>query len=236
MNAKTPIRTVKVFLILLVIGWVGINLNACVEDPPPPEDLGFFPLEEIRDYLYFQQGTYWVYKGMTDERLDTVVLIASQIDTFARGNELRKFTYEELFFATISRLLKEKYTYYFPVGGLRGNGTNWNYFYLVDRKRAIYNENPEGYFFDGADNVFSKPVERYNNGGDSSFRLGTLQFHGRTFQDVLMFQLSSDGSQDSKLTRYYWAKNYGLIKRERINRDTRQVDEGWELYDGIFIQ
>jgi len=53
----------------------------------------------------------------------------------------------------------------------------------------------------------------------------------QNFNDVLVFQIAGDGSWDSYPTKYYWAKNVGLVKREKCDIDKITLLDGWELIE-----
>ena len=59
----------------------------------------------------------------------------------------------------------------------------------------------------------------------------SLQVQGQWYYDVAEFEVDIDYVWDNKITKYYWAKHVGLIKREKYAHWTREFIEGWELID-----
>ena len=56
-----------------------LGLGACKPEPEKQKYLGNYPLGEVKDYLYFKPGSYWVYECDSTLELDSQVMIS--IDT-----------------------------------------------------------------------------------------------------------------------------------------------------------
>jgi hypothetical protein len=217
--------------ILFFIPWVLFHCGPV--EHPPAEDLGFFPLGEIKDYHSFKDGTWWIYKNMIDSRYDTVYLHKSRIDTQYRENITRKFSYENIDYTTTSTTLKENYHFYNEYG-LSAEPVDWKYFYNISRSRI---SNANG--FEGVRYVYSYPYSPQLGGVSQTIFRDTfdqLIILGKSYNNVVVFDVKKDDSWDEYPTRYYWAKNYGLIKREKFDVDETTLTEGWELFDSFIVQ
>jgi hypothetical protein len=209
----------------------GIFFGGCKPDGPTPvEDLGFFPLGEIKEYHYFQPGSWWVYKNMISGELDTVVMARSNIDTIPVGNNIRKFSYEDITYTTTSITLKENYRHYrrYPMSA---EPIDWKYFYYILRSR-ISDKNG----FEGIQDVFISPDDISYGYADIILieNLDTLSLNsGIIVHNVKVFEtdFEGDGSWDSYPTKYYWAKNVGLVKPEKCDMDKITLLDGWELIE-----
>lgn len=222
-------RLKLIFKIITLAFVFGIFFGGCKPDGPTPvEDLGFFPLGEIKEYHYFQPGSWWVYKNMISGELDTVVMARSNIDTIPVGNNIRKFSYEDITYTTTSITLKENYRHYNRYG-LSAEPIDWKYFYYISRSR-ISDKNG----FEGIQYTYIYPYENFIGGQNSIHleeKIENYSLSGFNFNDVLVFQIEGDGSWDSYPTKYYWAKNVGLVKREKCDIDKITLLDGWELIE-----
>jgi hypothetical protein len=82
--------------------------------------------------------------------------------------------------------------------------------------------------------IYIYPYENFIGGQNSIHleeKIESYSLSGFIFYDVLVFQIDGDGSWDSYPAKYYWAKNIGLIKREKLDTDKTTLLEGWELID-----
>lgn len=220
----------KTILLWMTLAVGTFCFYGCGPEDKPVEDLGFFPLGEIKDYHYFQPGSWWVYKNMITGDLDTVVMARRKIDTIPVGNNIRKFSYEDITYTTTSITLKENYRHYrrYPMSA---EPIDWKYFYYISRSR-ISDKNG----FEGIQDVFISPDDISYGYADIIFieNLDTLSLNsGILVYKVKVFEtdFEGDGSWDSYPAKYYWAKNIGLIKREKLDTDKITLLEGWELID-----
>jgi len=220
----------KTILLWMTLAVGTFCFYGCGPEDKPIEDLGFFPLGEIKEYHYFQPGSWWVYKNMISGELDTVVMARSNIDTIPVGNNIRKFSYEDITYTTTSITLKENYRHYrrYPMSA---EPIDWKYFYYISRSR-ISDKNG----FEGIQDVFTYPLDiPINNVGQNAIhfdeKIEDFSLSGFNFNDVLVFQIEGDGSWDSYPTKYYWAKNIGLVKREKYDIDKITLLDGWELIE-----
>ena len=101
--------------------------SACLqfEKPTPQEDLGFFALGEIADYLSFKEGSTWVYEYSETGERDTIVRQYFSLDTFFGESSKRKFSHEIVHFDDYS--FSTKYWQYMFTRGLCAECTDFRW-------------------------------------------------------------------------------------------------------------
>ena len=222
------VKMKNTFFLALLLAIGAFCFNGCGPDEKPVEDLGFFPLGEVKDYHYFQPGSWWVYKNMITGELDTVVMHRSKIDTIHVGNNIRRFSYEDITYTTTSINLRENYNHSrrYPMSA---EPIDWKYFYYISRSRIS-----EQRGFEGEQNVFLYPLNfSFDDQNAIHFqeKINDFFLQGNNYEDVLVYDLIRDASWKSKMAKYYWGKNVGLVKRERFDRETLEVLDSWELIE-----
>jgi len=84
--------------------------------------------------------------------------------------------------------------------------------------------------------MFYYPFDLPKGGGASQDvifkgKLDSLQVQDKWYYDVVEFEVDIDYSQNGRRGVYFWAKNVGLIKRDRYSHITKEIEESWELID-----
>lgn len=215
---------------VLVILLIGLALQSCKpEEDPPQQDLGFFPLGEVKDYLYFKPNSWWIYRNSLNGNLDTQVMDWILLDTFSQSSSLRKYTLEDLQFSKYSVTTKWIYDNY--KSGTVPDAINWNWSYHL-------RTNKHGNGFGGEIETFFYPFKR--NDGKTNYSISfqdtlkTFTLLGNTYKDVAVFFVYHDDIEDYPLkgqsAKYYWAKGVGLVYHEIRNfNDTSKILKKDEL-------
>ena len=216
----------KVTKLILLLSLLPFILTTCKDDEP--QYLGEFRLgAEGEAYIKFEPGSYWVYENdMTGER-DSIVMdyYRSKMRHF-QGLE-REYYREDISFKWESN----NGVYIFnsvhpfadltPESAFQSNSRHW----AMPCNRQVV----------GPSAIMHMPPTLTSGGGVSgqlsTHRLthDSLQVQGEWYYDVAVFEVDNDPLLDNKPSKYYWAKNVGLIKKEKFKHWTNEYIEGWHL-------
>ena len=216
----------KVTKLILLLSLLPFILTTCKDDEP--QYLGEFRLgAEGEAYIKFEPGSYWVYENdMTGER-DSIVMdyYRSKMRHF-QGLE-REYYREDISFKWESN----NGVYIFnsvhpfadltPESAFQSNSRHW----AMPCNRQVV----------GPSAIMHMPPT-FTSGGGVSGQISThrlthdsLQVQGEWYYDVAVFEVDNDPLLDNKPSKYYWAKNVGLIKKEKFKHWTNEYIEGWHL-------
>jgi hypothetical protein len=205
----------KNFIVALTILAL-LGLGACKPEPEKQKYLGNYPLGEVKDYLYFKPGSYWVYECDSTLELDSQVMISIDTPWFHKSY----IDYQLLFFNKKSITFDNSYTTdgYYEVPYNR----NFSYF-------NAFNINIRGNNVSGYDCVFYYPFDstKYGYGSSPTYYKGyldSLQVLGTWYKDVRVFKVQGttgwtklniwrlSNLNRSTSMQYYWAKGIGIVK------------------------
>jgi len=214
---KTPYK-------LLAIALLTLSLSCCKrDDDAPSEPITLLAPQEVKDYVLFQPGTYWVYENSITQELDSVYVYETlnEITRFEGDGQIVDF--EQIIVNTFSEFEQYNHKYKLDAPVLEALQ-----FYNPRIKRV--KTKPGDYV--GETIVLFHPY----NVGDKRYPLGTngyvelidfklsFELGGNIYQEVLIYKNVEDASEGYKNVNYYFAKHIGLIKREIIDNT-----ESWEL-------
>jgi hypothetical protein len=194
------------------------GLGACKPEPEKQKYLGNYPLGEVKYYLYFKPGSYWIYECDSTLELDSQVMISIDTPWFHKSY----IDYQLLFFNRKSFTFNNSYSTdgYYEVP----YNKNFNYF-------NAFNINIIGNNVSSYDCVFYYPFDstKYGYGSSPTYYKGyydSLQVLGSWYKDVRVFKVQvTSGWIKPKLANlnrlskyasmiYYWSKQIGLIRVE----------------------
>jgi len=206
--------------------------------PPKPEYYRIKMNEELKSYLWSNLGSYWIYKNTKTGDLDTHIINGFYFDSIlVKGiypySKHRTIYYDYLsksFYSTFIKRFFYEYTrtfnpqatdLYITSNDLTREGNGSRNHPLV--------------------HPFLIPKES-NSGTGSSYAAyigmdSTLTIQGKTYYNVAKFDIDSDGVWSKTYpytttgSKYYWAKDVGLVKRTATHRD-----ENWELIEYNIIK
>ena len=237
------LKSYKYSLILLIgMFLVSLSLLNCNPDKPDPgpTDLGFFALGEAKDYVYFKPGTWWVYENTRTGLRDSIVVTYSLLDTLEATSK-KWHIKEELFYVKSHSL------------------STGHYYDFYERQGAVeITAQPKGYIiptlernqpYEGEIDPFYYPFDIFKgkNGDYEAFCLtvkDTILIKGKVYDNVAVFFIKRDviepSPKNGKPAKYYWAKNYGLIKKDLFDSkfpgDTSVLYHSWKLINSNIIQ
>ena len=207
---KLPFSSISIITLLLT----GLLFQCCKPDPEPQKYLGDYPLGEIKDYLYFQPGSQWVYECDSTLELDTQIMVSSRIQEFEKSyityeliNLARKSISHGVDYKTFYTTTDIPYDEDFP------NERQYNL--RINSSQAV-----------GRDAVFFYPYNKNNISSGSSptyYRgyLDSLKVLGKWYREIRIFEVESGSTfprpksietwENGQMT-IYWAKNIGIVR------------------------
>jgi hypothetical protein len=203
---------IKIYLslTLLIIGFLGTK---CRKDNTPPPT--YYLPQEIKDYMYFQPGTYWVYKDSASGVLDSVTVTEANSEMFTDMFDppANKISHIEERFTVKTFSNYENIEYFYNgkvIGGIDCNQNNVCAY--VEREKIISGIPDEGY-----NNVLIYPFNIGLAGGTYttiSNKYDSLLVEGKYYKGVVEFYCSLNYTENNQPTYFYIAKNYGVIRKK----------------------
>lgn len=220
-------KTVLTYITLLMIA--SFVLSSC--GPEVPQYLGEYRLgEEGESYIKFEPGSYWVYQNDQTGERDSIVMQWYSSEMLHFEGRIRDYYREHIQFQWKGS--SGTYTFYnshpfvdlTPESQFQTSISNWGF---ITSLHGI-----------GTSSLVFMPVKQDGGGGAvGGLRMelfktyDSLQVQGQWYYDVAEFEAKPDPLMKGRITKYYWAKHVGLIKREKYAHWTREYIEGWELID-----
>lgn len=205
----------------------------------PKPEYYTFRMTEVKDYVWFKPGSYWIYKNTKNNLLDTVTCTGFYYDsvtikgTYDYSKHIT-LNYDRLEITTYSSHYKWYYRDW--SGNTTPDAPNFK------KNRFVMDRTcPSGIII-----PFFYP---FDLGGFSSTGFSTIQLlnkennfniQNKEYFEVSIFNIDYDAIWHSDtsspavmypITKYYWAKNVGLVKRENVSENY-----SWELIDHHIIK
>jgi hypothetical protein len=221
----------------------------CKPKPSPPDQYsGPYYLTEVRDYIYFKSGTWWVYENSLTLTRDCVYV--TRTDTaFARVKHQKS---------------KDGDPYYHYVDYTAFQSFMYSTYNKCELRLNSWGVGTEGFTYGiqksytcqlphsntSLLHIFMYPFNRSGAGLSASEIIDSLTVKNKTYYNVVVFENTRESDHSlipmndrnyngaSKL-KYYWAKNYGIIKTEfnTYNLNTKQNHyTSWDLIKSNIIQ
>lgn len=221
-------------------------LSSCCNDKNPhiegcqdksPEEIGNFNLDTIKPYIYFKEGSWWVYENDSTLETDSIAVVSSDDRILQANGEKRRYTYESV--AVSYKSYTNDYDVRFFNTGSNPDMIDWSFYLFWQRDRSKPGD------FEGPVVVFSTFKDTGKVlGTKTSYKgkLNSMNLLGNTYYDILMYEIKGDPTwPDSKIptndwgiSTYYYAKNVGLIAIKNVDSDNRYSDnrlitQTWKL-------
>ncbi len=224
-------------------------IGACKPDKPKDPITITYKLGEVKDYMVFKPGTYWVYQNDITGEIDSQWVTSSQV-----GEYSQKGTEE---YSRHITLKQEFFEMYIATNFIDGYGDNprwkvssWgqkvnaypspDYAYVARKTKTA---NKTG----GTAEVYRKPY--YTTSNYPVYQISLLtnyELNGSTYDTVRVFHVGADrcGFQSKIPTAdgksdYYFAKNYGLIKLYNMSfkaSNGTPINQTWSLIRKNIVQ
>ena len=217
-----------------------IIIQSCKDDKIEKVELGFFPLGEAKDYIYFKKGTWWVYKNDRTGLFDTIEVYFNLLDTLEQTSQRWHFTNELFSVKSKSLTYGHRYNFYQRSMGAEVNEVVWACMPTLERNNPYEGElNPFYFPFS-----FITKIPGTQNDFLCTTVKDTMSINGKIYSDVAIFYLARDVIEPSPLTgnaaKYYWAKNHGLVRKDlfdsKFRGDTSALYHSWKIIDSHIIQ
>lgn len=217
--------------ITLLLAISTILLPSCNPDDDQPKYLGAFTLgAEGEAYIKFEPGSYWIYENDVTNERDTQVMLYYKSKMLHFKGKRNEYDREDIEFSWQGN----SGTYQFENGQPYVDATPAP---LVE---AMQFECSRLGF--GVSSLFYFPFNPEwggrTSGQISKFRTlhDSLQVSGNWFYDVAEFEVDKDWIWKGENNKYFWAKNVGLIKKERYYPLDKSYEEGWYLIEHFVVQ
>lgn len=229
----------KIILKLLTVIAVAILASCsdrstdCHNDGTCPPEYYRFELGELKPYLWAKQGSYWIYKNTKTGDLDTQICTGFYFDSAISKGTKAYSKHITIKYDVLQRSISSsfnKWTFYDKVGGYDANATPLVNFASFNLERS-YSEGPGwiiAMFYPFIDN------QSRSNGASKITCIdmdSTLIMQGNLYNNVVRFDIDMDAIDEINcpnipVTSYYWAKEFGLIKKI-----VKNCNYSWELIE-----
>jgi hypothetical protein len=239
---------------LLFITIIILLVNSCCKKPEckckeewgykvsdcTPKHYGPYYLGGVKDYLYFKKGSWWVYKNNLSGETDSIYTVycdTSVVKTKGTDYKWLSLTYTSIGF----KLRSDKYNtdYYYSHSNLYPDVTEFKYGLVFDRAASFTDKTR-----------YSAPfLYPFELGLNFKELIPNLTINNKNYVDIAVFQVWSDESvqlptlpynfRPSAPTKYYWAKNVGLVMIEQTlyKVDTQStIVHKWEIINFNLIK
>lgn len=226
----------KLILLILLITPLVLVINSCKpgENNPKPGQTNFPVPQEVKDYMYFKPGTYWIYQDSISGALDTVKVT----DTLVSSQTKNGMYYEHYQTNTYSSY--DKYFYYYKVNTSFSDDCINN-----NENRPCYNilcvkTKPGNYIGELA--VLFMPFwksysgNQYISPGEYSGiliedQINNLPTQIGDFKDVILIKSTNNILFDKDDIRLFFSRKAGIVRKEYLNKN--QI---WKLIQFNIIQ
>lgn len=210
-------------LLALALGLPLLLGGGCKKPAPEPEAV---PLPaELKAYVLFQPGTYWIYQDSASRRLDSVWVVSTETSVVRlgmRGSDYPFLKYEDFRLRTRSSEGGPDQVYGVRrLCGLpsRDDGDEKYPCWAVTRAQYL----PSSTADVGGTEVFPYTIPRNRARTDYLFGVMKPYWHtaplaigNATYPDVMEVNIPlADASEGGWPTRYYWAPGQGIV-RQRV--------------------
>ncbi len=224
----------QLFVILFFL--VSLILNACCDDQRNdipgkqcelvPDEYYFYSLGESKDYMYFKEGTWWVYKNTVTNEIDTISVYQAKLDTvIIKGSEgysyQRIYTCESASVRNRSKKYPYQYDWYSRVKNPDASGSPPSP--LIEK--VLWEKiRSQGY----TTQCFVTPSKLHSRTDiDLVIKDTSLIVAGKYYTNVQVFKiersnayfdiLDTEPFNSEHYSLLYYAKHYGLIMQIKYN-------------------
>ena len=217
----------KKLYLLLLLAPVCMCLHSCKPDDNTPPAPGVFKApQEVIDYCYFKEGTYWIYRDSVSGQYDTVSVISSNFDTLTNTNDGVKEYYD--IFDVITYRSFDKYN---EATWLRDRPWLITGAPIVYQTRYKPGDSKGTSIYHFHPYTLGRKIEDNNDIISLSGALASYTVLSQSYQSILVFSHAKDPNYDYSSTKIYQAKNIGIIKK--VITAKNQV---WELINYNIVQ
>ena len=233
---KTKINHISLIAsLLLVLTFMACEVDCRKRGNCPAEyyrnDLG-----EAKDYLWAAKGSYWIYKNSKTGELDTQTCMSSKTYWLNVRGSYKETQHITIDYEVLTRSIYSSYNNWVYYD--KTTGHNPDAISFTDYKKLGREVSGEGVNIPFA---FPFLIGKGGSNGSSSTTCTNadtnMLVNGILYEHVVVFDINIDPIWENKLfcvrpnTRYFWAKNVGLIKKE-MNR----CGYSWDLIESQILK
>lgn len=218
------------------------TLFGCQKDKKCPNVRTTYLEEEMKDWILFDSGSYWVYIDSVTGAYDSVYVTKSGIE-IVEFIDPKYSKCPELIFESITVYLESSNNKRFVVNGAYGRGSGViNNVNPVNGYVAIHNQKYSG-GDGGRSHYMYFPVLQGTVGAWNGFTIiehdtiyPEYEVFGKTYQNVLLVSDGYNGALNA-ITKFYHVKNTGVIRKEIYkfkgfhDAEPLELLHVWELAD-----
>lgn len=208
----------KYWFCIGIFGLTASLFSGCREEyQEPPVD--YLP-QDFKDWMFFKEGTYWVYQDSVTGALDSTVVTRTESEIFSIDNEARKSKrrvikkVERLSYDTYSFATGKKYKY------ISSDRCPASPNYQTDQCLYLHKIRiPQETYTGGADLIFyNMPVGFYLSAVFLKAKYDSLQVGKRYYKDVVLNWNPANSNEGGVESWYYLAKGIGVVQlRQNYN-------------------
>ncbi len=228
MKLKINILTTLGIAVMALI----LTATSCRDDGPVPT---IYLNESFKEFIYFKEGTWWVYQHTEDSTRDSMVVVRSEIKEEPRYTDNWETDigwYSEEFYYDIYSFKSTKlYGYWGGTACSRDLDEET----LRSRDRPCYYGHRR---LGGAQSIlfFYYPVLGYEvrTGGTTvtiAKHYDSLEISGRYYHDVYRIHETNNQIEGANETNFYVARGYGIIRKEINDKDRDRDPDNWHYWD-----
>lgn len=180
------------------------------------EEIKYIP-QELKDYMYFKEGTWWVYEEESTHERDSVVVFYNDdsLITFDGSTGTPAGTYE--YFDCKTHSSHDDYGYYYSCN------TTWT---RNERTPVWRDKTKPGDYVGTTIIMFDKFVVGvklypYTQNGIVTFIniYDSLYIQGNFYFNVIQYNDSKNSTENEDSTNFYISRNIGIIRKELISNN-----------------
>lgn len=211
----------KLYLLSILSVVVAISQYSCKpdDDPQPPAPTPFYAIPQVvKDYSWFNVGTYWVYEDSATGQLDSIGVYNAYYDTISYGYDGKPpmGIFEEMSVESKSTLDQTKYFFdirgcpclpqhYVPLVKYVKATPGWGVDYSL---LVAYPFTINRGFAAGSNGIYTLK--------DS---LETYTVANKTYSKVLLYHNVKDETLSLDSTLTWVAKGYGIIRKQSLQKN-----------------
>ncbi|MFC2138306.1 hypothetical protein ACFLTE_09035 [Bacteroidota bacterium] len=213
------------FLVSLIVFFLGCER----EDT---ETTGIMLPEELKEYFIFDSNSEWIYFESKTKQYDTITVIHSIYairDNSSSDIVMSEDYYEVITYSTFKKLYySDTPMFWTTTDKTQGSGHHNIRSLFVDIDSNLKYSNSDSLI--GFEYIFVSPaVEKVKLGIiEFNSKITSIQknkeINSKVYEDVICVEVTNNPLEDLNFTKYYFARNYGLIQKEVID-----IDQNWSL-------
>lgn len=208
---------------LFIIFILSLFLAQCRKDksiPPDPEPCNGCPvyhISDVKDWLYFQPGTYWIYEEENSGMIDSVYVTSNTYDDGTSGSAFFRCetysTYNGYYYNIRSNNPTDS-------EGCLPTITRENFCVIVERVKTKPGNFVGTTILFPYRNYINKPA--YAGGPPWSIItveeiLDSITIQNKLFYQIVKLKNTEDVTENNQETNYFISKNIGIVKRVLID-------------------